>query len=122
MLEPEARDVVPFLDGLDVFVYRLHPEGHEAGGTVIMEAMAMELPVIVFADRICGAELIAHGRTGFPVASESEALAVIRELQRDRELRHSIGTAARATLVATMAVQRESQRNFYLPGHDERAE
>jgi hypothetical protein len=121
-LEPEARDVVPFLDGLDVFVYRVHPEGHEAGGTVIMEAMAMELPVIVFADRVCGAELIAHGRSGFLVASESEALAVIRELRRDPELRHSIGTVARATLVATMAAQPESQRNFYLPGHDERAE
>jgi hypothetical protein len=72
--------------------------------------------------RARAAELIAHGRSGFLVASESEARAVIRELQRDPDLRHSIGIAARATLVATVAAQRKPQRNFYLPWPDERAE
>jgi glycosyltransferase involved in cell wall biosynthesis len=114
--------VVPFLDGLDVFVYRVHPEGHETCGTVILEAMAMALPVIVFAERVDGAELIEHGQNGFVVASEPEALTVIRELQRDPGLRRSIGAAARATIVATMEVQRGALREFYLPSRDTCAE
>ncbi len=115
-LHPEGRSIVPFLDGLDCFLYRVHPELYECGGTVIEEAMAMALPVIVFHDNVGIAELIEHGRTGYLVETEEQAIAHIRELQHDPVRRQEIGTAARAAIVSTMRSQERSLLDFYLPG------
>ena len=119
-LRAETRDVVPFLDGLDVFVYRVHPQLHEAGGTVIEEAMAMALPVIVFGERVGYAELIEHGVNGFLVGSEAQARALVRDLQHDPALRRGIGAQARATIVATAEAQRRSLLDFYVPWREGR--
>jgi hypothetical protein len=58
LLPVGAQNVPAFLESLDVFVHRTHPHFLETGGTVILEAMAMELPVIVFAERCGSVELI----------------------------------------------------------------
>jgi hypothetical protein len=94
-----AIDAVDFLDCLDVFLYRKHPQWLETGGAVILEAMAMALPVVAFAEHCGCAELIAHGDNGFLVASESEALTTIARLRADPGLRERIGAAARQTLI-----------------------
>jgi glycosyltransferase involved in cell wall biosynthesis len=120
VLRPEIGDVVPFLNGLDVFVYRVHPQLHEAGGTVILEAMAMELPVIVFGERIGNAEFIEHGVNGFLVDSEAQARSLVRDLHHDPCLRRAVGAAARATIVAMMATRRRSLLDFYAPWCDRR--
>lgn len=92
----DARD---FLDSLDLFVFRKHPQWVETGGAVILEAMAMELPVIVFPE-LCGcAELIVHGENGFLVSSEAEAFETIERLRAAPDLRRRIGGAARQTLI-----------------------
>ncbi len=87
-----------FLDDLDVFIYRKHPQLVETGGTVILEAMAMSLPVIVFADRCGNAELIVDGVNGFLVETEEAALELVDALSRDPARRERIGVAARATI------------------------
>ncbi|WP_169337291.1 glycosyltransferase [Rudaea cellulosilytica] len=92
----EARD---FLETLDVFVYRKHPQWLETGGAVILEAMAMELPVIIFPEQCGCAELIVHGENGFLVASETEAFEILARLSAEPDLRRRIGSAARQTLV-----------------------
>jgi len=92
----DARD---FLQTLDVFVYRKHPLWVETGGAVILEAMAMEIPVVVFPEHCGCAELIAHGENGFLVSSEAEAHEVIERLRADPDLRRRIGGAARQTLI-----------------------
>ena len=94
-----AVDAADFLDGLDVFLYRKHPQLLETGGSVILEAMAMALPVVVFPEQCGCAELIAHGDNGFFVASEVEALETIERLRADPGLRERIGAAARQTLI-----------------------
>jgi hypothetical protein len=102
LLAVGAQNVPSFLESLDVFVHRTHPHFLETGGTVILEAMAMELPVIVFAERCGSTELIEHGENGFLVTSESEALAAIDRLSGDVALRERMGRAARATIVDLM--------------------
>ena len=97
-----AQNVPAFLESLDVFVHRTHPHFIETGGTVILEAMAMELPVIVFAERCGSTELIEHGENGFLVTTEAQALAVIDQLSGDVALRERVGRAARATIVELM--------------------
>jgi len=92
----DARD---FLENLDVFVFRKHPQWLETGGAVILEAMAMELPVIIFPEQCGCAELIVHGENGFLVASEAEAFGILARLSAEPDLRRRIGSAARQSLI-----------------------
>lgn len=113
-LQPETQNgIVEFLDGLDCFIYRIHPHSYETGGTVILEAMAMGLPVVLFGERVGIAELIEHGRNGFIVETEEEALACIGQLADDPDLRRAIGEAARTTLVKVMEAQTGAMLDFY---------
>ena len=114
-LLPETQSgIVEFLDGLDCFIYRIHPHLYETGGTVIMEAMAMGLPVVLFGERVGIAELVEHGRNGFIVETEEEALACIGQLADEPGLRRTIGRAARATIVKLMEAQTGAVLDFYL--------
>jgi glycosyltransferase involved in cell wall biosynthesis len=116
-LLPETQSgVVEFLDGLDCFVYRIHPHLFETGGTVIVEAMAMSLPVILFGEQVGVAELIDHGENGFLVDTEEEALECIAKLAADPELRRAIGAAARATIGRILEAQGKAMLDFYLLG------
>lgn len=116
LLPETQRGIVEFLDGLDCFIYRIHPHLYETGGTVIMEAMAMGLPVVLFGERVGMAELIEHGRNGFIVETEEEALVCIGQLADDPDLRRAIGEAARTTLVEVMKAQTGAMLEFYLQG------
>ncbi len=95
LLDMGAEPTRDFLENLDVFVYRKHPELFETGGTAIVEALAMELPVVVFPE-LCGiAEVIEHGRNGFLVDNEADAIGVIERLAADPALRECVGRARR---------------------------
>jgi glycosyltransferase involved in cell wall biosynthesis len=116
-LLPETQSgIVEFLDGLDCFIYRIHPHWYETGGTVILEAMAMGLPVVLFGKRVGVAELIEHGRNGFIVETEEDALACIGQLADEPGLRRTIGEAARSTLVRVMEAQTGATLDWYLRG------
>lgn len=114
LLEAGALSAPEFLENLDVFLYRKHPRFVEAGGTVIMEAMAMALPVVAFGEDCGYAELIEDGRNGFVVSSEAEACARIDELHADPALRMRLGEAARATTLDLMQRQQHTLLAFYL--------
>jgi hypothetical protein len=103
-----------FLENLDVFIYRKHPELFETGGTVILEAMAMALPVIVFRERCGCAELIEHGQNGFLVDDETQAIELVDHLAVDHALREQMGHAARATIVELMRKQDSALIEYYL--------
>ena len=115
MLLPSSLDqVVGYLDSLDMYLYNKHPHFVETGGTTVLEAMSMALPVVAFWKELGVAELIQHGINGFLVNSESEAHACIRQLANDPTLRETVGRAARETLIETMARQRLEVKRFYL--------
>jgi glycosyltransferase involved in cell wall biosynthesis len=102
-----------FLASLDCFLYRKSPDWYETGGTVVLEAMVMKVPVVVFDD--CGAtDWIESGRTGFVVRSEEEALAAIARLAGDLSLRERIGEAAHAHALALVGLQHKLALAFYL--------
>jgi len=117
LLGVDAEPVADFLATLDVFVYRKHPRFFETGGTAIFEAMAMELPVVVFAEQCGAAEIIRDQENGFLVDSEGEAAAVIDRLADDRALRQRVGRAARATIVALLQNQEPELIDYYLAGN-----
>ena len=97
-----------FLARLDCFYYRTSGDWPEAFGRVVAEAMASGLPVVC--DRQVGASsMIAHGSDGFVVSGTAEALAAIRLLHGDRELRKKVGRNARlkAEAVYSAAYQQD---------------
>ena len=102
LLEPGTETPRDFLESLDVFLYRKNPVFYETGGSTIIEAMAMGLPVIVF-EEDCGlAEVIEHGRNGVLVETEAQALEWVEKLAADPALRLSLGQAAYDSVVALM--------------------
>lgn len=116
-LMPESKDdIVEFLEGLDCYLYRTHPHFVETGGTVILEAMSMGLPVVAFKQRLGVAELIEHGVNGFLVETEEEALRCVRDLADFPGLRHDVGMAARTMVIQTMSSQARAVMNYYLKG------
>ena len=114
LLDVNAESVRTFLERLDVFVYRKHPAFFETGGTAVLEAMAMELPVVMFPEQCGIAEIIRDNENGFFVDSEAQAIEVIDRLALDRALRARVGRAARASVVALMREQQPRLFDFYL--------
>ena len=86
----------PYLANADVFVL---PSLYECGGAVILEAMAMELPVIAtdwggpadYLDSSCGILVPPRSRRDFP----ADLAAAMLKLARDPELRRKLGQAGR---------------------------
>jgi len=116
-LLPESKDdIVEFLEGLDCYLYRTHPHFIETGGTVILEAMSMGLPVVAFKQRLGVAELIEHGVNGFLVETDEEAQHCVRALADSPGLRRDIGMAARAMVMETMSNQAKAVLSNYLHG------
>jgi len=90
------RDVRPFLQEFDLFV---HPSYGEPFSLVLLEAMAMQKPVIA-----CGTggipEMITHGRDGWLVKerSEEEVAAAISTLLNDGVRSKEMARRARETV------------------------
>lgn len=103
-----------FLATLDCWIYRIHPHSFETFGLVVVEAMAMGLPVVLFSSNVGSAEIITNGVDGFLVNTEDEALAVIRELSGNRALAKQIGQAARLRAERFVAEQRRAVEDIYL--------
>jgi glycosyltransferase involved in cell wall biosynthesis len=117
LIEAGTLGVRDFLTDLDVFLYRKHPQWLETGGSVILEAMAMEVPVIVFPEQCGCAELIVHGENGFLVSSEAEALAIIERLQASPDLRKRIGSGGRRTMVELQQWHEQKTLAYYRDGY-----
>jgi len=103
--EPDLRGTVRFegkndriqdyLGLADLFVFLSRKEGF---GTVIIEAMASALPVLVSPLDGIAREILDDGRTGFIEVTPDDAAAVgrrVRAILDDASLRARIGSAAR---------------------------
>jgi colanic acid/amylovoran biosynthesis glycosyltransferase len=97
--------VLDALNWADVFV---HPAVSEGFSNAVLEAQAMELPVICTdADGL--PENVAHGQTGYVVPRrDPEALAEkLALLASDRELRRGLGQAGRARIENCFSLERQ---------------
>lgn len=114
----DRRDIPAVLASIDVLV---QPSLSESLSNVILEAMAAGIPIV--AGRVGGnPELIVDGQTGVLTGLNEEELAdAVAVLLRDADVRHRIGSAARADARRKYSVQniRQQYEDLYfslLPG------
>lgn len=109
ILAGEMRDVRPAYAAIDILVHP--PTQPEPFGMVILEAMALGVPVI--ATRHGGpVDIIEEGRSGFLVTpSDTEALAnAIERLAADEGLRRSLGAAGRERVASHFSASVAGER------------
>ena len=89
----ERTPIQPVLAGLDLV---LHCADQEPFGRVLIEAMAMQVPVIAFSGGGPD-EIIDHGKTGIlvPAAGTNDMAAAAVRLLADPDARQAMGSAAR---------------------------
>ena len=114
LIPAKTEPAEEFLQGLDCFFYRTGDRWWEPFGRVVFEAMACGLPVVCHRRGGYVAN-IDHGQNGFLFDTNEEALAILLRLQADRDLRTSIGQAARATVEAMYSpAERAKIVQYYL--------
>lgn len=110
-----SRPPEDFLATLDAFIYRTAPEAPEAGGRVVMEALASGLPVV--ADPLGGyAEWINDGDNGFLCRTQEEFLDRINLLALDCPLRARAQQRARESAETLCSEKRLSNYLEWIQG------
>lgn len=107
---PRQNDAVDAISALDCLV---HPASDEPFGRVLMEAMALEIPVIAVSEN-GPLEIVTHGHDGLLVKPHSpdELATEMTRVFRDAELRKHLGENGRATV----------QEKFHIAEHASRIE
>lgn len=100
LLPAQRGGMREYLGGLDCFYYRTGT-WIEPWGRVVIEAMAMGIPVVVH-ERGGYAEAVSNGVDGFVFRTSEEAIEQLQRLQSDLELRTRIGAAGRAKAEALL--------------------
>jgi glycosyltransferase involved in cell wall biosynthesis len=88
------HNVADYVSAMDVFV--LPSNSVESFGNSVVEAMALGVTSIVFADSAGVCEHIDSGRTGFIALDDDDLTRILRELAEAAEFRKSIGAEAAA--------------------------
>lgn len=97
----DRAEALGILAGADVL---LHPSKWEGLPLVVLEAMALELPVV--ASNVVGnADVVEDQRTGYLVLSDDEYLDRLEKLAGDPDLRERLGAAGRERVIAEFSAQ-----------------
>ncbi|KPJ72630.1 hypothetical protein AMJ52_05765 [candidate division TA06 bacterium DG_78] len=101
-----------FIETMDIFIF---PSASQSFGNVLIEAMSLGTPVIVFADSGGLLEHIQHGKTGFIVKDEKDLATYIQKLSTDKHLRNKVGKVASSFVRKkyTLAQMTEGYKKIY---------
>jgi glycosyltransferase involved in cell wall biosynthesis len=112
-LTGEQLDPHPYFAASDLLVFASHLEGF---GTVVPEAMAHGLPVVV--RRLAGVNdgFVLEGETGFAFEDEAGYVAAVNRLLRDAALRRRIGAAGQSLARARFGMRGVAARYLGIYG------
>jgi glycosyltransferase involved in cell wall biosynthesis len=102
-----------YLQVMDAFC--LPSTAHESFGNAVVEAMAMGIPSIVFADSAGVTEHIKPDRTGFIASDQHQLAEIVERLMGNPALRRRIGQEAKTDIRSryTPARAAQSYKNLY---------
>jgi glycosyltransferase involved in cell wall biosynthesis len=111
-------DVADYLNAMDAFC--LPSMALESFGNAAVEAMALGLPTIVFADGGGLTEHVQNGATGLVVGSEAELVIALRRLITDPDVATRLGEAGRAAVRARYTPPRAARayRSLYAAAYE----
>ncbi|MDP9270169.1 MAG: glycosyltransferase family 4 protein [Chloroflexota bacterium] len=104
----EQVQIGDYLQTMDAFC--LPSMGLESFGNAAVEAAAVGVPTIVFADGGGTTEHIEPGETGFIVGDAQELAATMRRLLTDQGLRRRVGGQGRTAIRAKYSLEQAASR------------
>lgn len=113
----EVADAYPYLEAADIMTFGSHLEGF---GTVVPEAQATGLPVVVRHLPGVNDQFVEHGKTGFFFTDDQGYLDAVLALVADPDLRDRVGRAAQAFVEANFSMARIGRRYLDVYGCPER--
>jgi glycosyltransferase involved in cell wall biosynthesis len=113
LITGKTREVPDYLQTMDVFL--LPSSAEESFGNSVIEAMAIGVPSIVFADSPGLCEHIESGVTGFIANDEPSLRTIVQSLSVDATLRRRVGAAGAEYVRRTYDLEKmhQSYRAFY---------
>lgn len=91
----KIEDIYSYYRSFDIFLYLLTPDCYGTTENVLLEAMAVGLPIIVLNNPV-ERNIIRNGENGYIVDREEELLNLVTELHSDTTMRQAAGSRARA--------------------------
>lgn len=113
VLPEGAESAEDFLQSIDCFFYRTHPDWREAYGRVVFEAMASGLPVVA-ESRHGYAERLTDGVDYLAADSDEEAFQKIAQVRIEPKMAQKLGQSARHRVEAIYGEAfRTQMQSFY---------
>lgn len=107
-----CEDVATQLERMDVFAYPLNHRHFGTTENVVLEAMMMELPVVLL-NQNTEKYIVKHMETGFLVDGKEEYAQTILELYHSNSLREKIGKNARKSVLEKYNMEKNLQQFQY---------
>lgn len=105
----KVEDVYPFYRDMDVLLYLLNADNYGTTENVLLEAMAVGLPIIVY-DNPIERNIIEDKVCGYVAHSEDEVIQIVKCMSSHEAVRESIGRSAREAVLHRYSLQENLQR------------
>lgn len=107
----KVKDVYRYYRQFDILLYLLEENNYGTTENVLLESMAVGLPVVVFNHPV-EKNVVRDRESGFVAADPAEAVGIVTDLALDTEARRQIGTSAREYVCQNYSMDKNGQ--FYL--------
>lgn len=104
-----VEDVPALLSSLDIFAYPLNPTHFGTTENAILEAMAMQLPVVLL-DQPAERAIVTHLKNGILARDIEDFAAWVHRLASEPDLRLQLGQTARETMQSQRTIEGNLKR------------
>ena len=100
-----TKDLSPYLEVADAFIYPLSPSHYGTGEQVLGEAMTCGIVPIVF-NNSCEMQIVKNLKNGFVVENKEQFAKSVKILHDDLEIKNKLSINAKATALEVYSVEK----------------